>query len=152
MTIFVHIVLTAILVYSMTWTFKQIKEKVKKKKTIWVIEDNPWEVELIKLKITKDGYRYKYFSSAKGILGPLSTSTPDALIVDHILGNSVTGDKIFKICRDNKINCLMVTGYDDEIAGVDKKYIVKKKSDMSHIDRVNDWLHSLFSDKGEITC
>ena len=116
----------------MQWMFGLLKEKLKPNKIIWVIEDNPIDIELFKLRAIADGYEYRFFNSAKGIIGPLTTSTPDGVIVDYMLGMSVKGDEIFNICKNNKIKCLMLTGYEDEIFGIDRKHIVKKQQDLLH--------------------
>lgn len=112
------------------------------RKQIWIIDDSPEDVLLYKVKFQLDEFDVRYFSSAEMMaLRILRFERPKAVIVDFALGHKVKGTQVIKFCDDNGIPSILITGYDGEITGIDKKRIIRKSYDDSFYKAVETWVH-----------
>lgn len=132
---FIHAVVAVLSVIGIGELYKKIR-----KKTVWIVEDSENDLMLLKMKLVESEHcHFIFFRNLKDI--PILRtvfSKPDGVIVDYLLRGSHRGDELFKWCERNQIPCVLCTGYEAEIFGVDK--VIKKETGGEHITQINDWL------------
>jgi len=117
----------------------ELYKKVKTK-TVWIVEDSENDLLLLKMKlIDSPDLHDVYFRNLKEIpLRKTLFNKPDGVISDYLLAGSHKGDELIKWCHRNQIPCVMMTGYEGEIFGVDET--IKKSTGGEHIKLINQWL------------
>lgn len=107
---------------------------------VYVVEDNEHDIMLLKIHTGLEKYDVRYFRELDGLAFQMAIRKPDAVLVDYYLPNSQTGDKLFKFCKRNNIEPLMITAYDGPIKDIDQKYIVKKEAGVNFYKQIDDFL------------
>jgi hypothetical protein len=111
---------------------------------VWIIEDSPSDMMILKQFIDAPDVAFTYINSVadfrKKILSPWNFKKPDFVICDYHLDSNVKGTQIINLCERNGAECLLVTGDDREILGIDSAKIVRKKAGYEYCQVISDWI------------
>lgn len=106
-------------------------EKMDRKKTIAIVDDDPNILELIKLYLVNEGYETKEYLSGKVMLNELMTITPDLIVLDIMLPDMDGYAVLTEIRKISKVPVMMVTAKGetfDKVLGLElgaDDYLVK---------------------------
>ena len=95
-----------------------MKENIKEKKVVFVVEDEPDILELIAINLEKSGYAVTKFTEAGPMLTLLEKKRPDILLLDLMLPDHDGMDVCKNVKADEKyrdIPIIMVTAKTDEL-------------------------------------
>ena len=119
-------ILDAILLAVAIVIIKTMWNKFFKRPKVWIIDDSELDLTLYKLRLQLDYCDVRYFSTASNLALRIALSKPDAVIVDYKLSDNIDGDQVLKFCERNHVPAIMITGYDGDIAGVNKEKNTQK--------------------------
>ena len=105
------------LAYSLSffWQVEELTELImKNKKTAFVVDDDTRYAESIRLNMEKLGFEVHCFSTGAGLMAQLSAN-PDLIILDHDLGEDITGLEYLQMIREvgKKIPVLFLLAQND---------------------------------------
>lgn len=123
-------ILTGLCAVAIMFFGGKIKDKIKRKK-IWVIDDSQSDLMLYKINLQLSDCDVRYFDSVKDMALEVLKGAPDGAIVDYRLKDNVDGDEVFKFFEANDIRCILATGHEGDILGVDKSKIIIKSAEPS---------------------
>lgn len=138
--------ITGVTIIATLTVFMKLINKIKRP-IVWVIEDSVTERTLMQTRLKTEHCEIRYFSNSRNLVveflkAKLMLCGPDAAVIDYFLNDGIDGDKALNFLKDNGVETLMMTGYEGEIRGIPKSSIIHKKSDNSHIDKIQTWINS----------
>ena len=134
--VFILELIVLMVVFVMSWF---LWDKLRPKR-IFVIEDCESDRMLFKININVKNVAFNYYSSVDGIIADIALHRPDAVIIDYLLAGKTRGDRLLEYCELNKINSVLVTGYEGDILGVDKSKIIRKSAEREYYETVENWI------------
>lgn len=134
MAVIIDVVLWGLAVSLIMWEWSRIRRK-----TVWIVEDSKDDADILQKNISFNHCKVIHKPHLKGIIADMAIKRPDAVIIDYRLSGTTNGDVLLSACELNGIPCILVTGYEGEIIGVDNSKIIRKCDDDS-LDRLQSWV------------
>jgi hypothetical protein len=102
-------------------------------------------MDLLRYRIKTQDVAFTYLNSvddfAKQITTPWNFKKPDLVICDYHLDKGVKGTKIIDLCERNGVkDCLLITGDDKEILGIDSSKVIRKSADKEFYETLSNWI------------
>lgn len=132
--IFLEVLIASLVLEMGIRLFKRLKTK-----RVMVIEDNPSDIDMYKLKLNIPDCIIEYRQDIKGILQDFLKKKPDAVIIDYHLSNGVKGTQLIEFCDRNDIPALLVTGDDREIMDIAPERIIRKEISPDVFEKISNW-------------
>ena len=143
--IIIDSLITGFIVLAITSCWKKL---FPKRHSIWIIEDSETDRMLMRVNLKLDNCDVRYLNNADNIKGEYINSLlpnrtkPSAIIVDYYLNSEFDGDQVLNFCKLNEIPAILVTSYEGDISGIDRKQILVKSTNKQFYRDLEKWVYA----------